>query len=418
MGSKLKRIRFSVFICLLFVTVGWCSAEKVKEPVTGVLGAFDLELNVLRKEVVDQKTETIMGLKFVTGTLKGRKIVFAETGVGKVHAAIATTILIDHFAPSEVIFTGVAGGINPELSGGDIVIGEKTAQHDLIILKPDSADPYKVPNPVTGKPYPDFYNADAILLGLARQAAKEVQFDKIGSGDNARTPKVITGVIVSGDMFLSESKKKNQLRRDYKADAIEMEGAVVAQICYQQDIRCVVIRSVSDGADENADNDFEKYVATAADNAAKIVVKMFELMASDPEFLDTQENKQAVCRMLGARSFDIKQTPEQKRVGIVTNYKIINDNITVYDNGLCVWTYGILPVSGEMTSENGIIKEMLPEAIQKSLPKALKKSRNVEIEDGVPLLRYGSADSSTMWPEELLDFFTFLNETYEKRKNN
>ena len=273
----MKQIKFSVMICLIFV-LGCGAAEKTERPVTGIIGAFDLELNVLRQEVVDQQTETILGLEFVTGELKGRRVVFVEGGIGKVHSAVAAALLIDHFGPSEVIFTGVAGGINPELRAGDIVIGEKTAQHDLIILKPGGSVPFEIDNPVTKKKYPAYYTADAKLLALAIEAAKDVEFGKIGSGEKAHTPTVTTGVIVSGDMFLSESKKKHQLREFYNADAIEMEGAVVAQICYQQGVPCVVIRSVSDGADENADDDFEKYVATAADNAAKIVVRMCEMI--------------------------------------------------------------------------------------------------------------------------------------------
>ena len=275
----MKRFGLFAIVCLL-VVVCVCPAAEKSEPITAVLAAFDLELNVLRAETKNQQVETIMGMKFVSGELGGRNIVFVEGGIGKVHSAVATALLIDHFRPSEVIFTGVAGAINSELKGGDIVIAEKTAQHDLIIQKGESFEPMKVDNPVTGKKYPDYYTADKKLLALAQSAAKQVEFGKVGAGEHQRDPKVVTGVIVSGDMFVSSSTKKNYLRSFYKADAVEMEGAIMSQICYQQGVPCIVIRSVSDGADENADDDFGMYVGTAADNAAKIVVKMMELMTA------------------------------------------------------------------------------------------------------------------------------------------
>lgn len=273
----MKRIGILLIVCIWIVSATGCQASEKSEPVTAILGAFDLELNVIRAETVHPQHETIMGLDFVTGEIRGRKVVFVEGGIGKVHSTVAAALIIDHFKPSEVIFTGVAGAINPDLKGGDIVIAEKTAQHDLIILKQDSFEPFRVDNPVTSQKYPDFYPADKTLLTLANAAAQTVPFENIGTGSHAHQPKVIKGIIVSGDMFVSSSKKKDYLRSFYNADAVEMEGAIVSQICYQQGIPCLVIRSVSDGADENADQDFEQFVGTAADNAAKIVVRMLEM---------------------------------------------------------------------------------------------------------------------------------------------
>ena len=96
-----------------------------------ILGAFDEEVAILEAKLANPKAHIIEGIQFLTGTLNQRNVVIARTGVAKVNAAMTATLIIEHFRPSRAIFTGVAGGLNPDLQLGDIVIAEKTAQHDL-----------------------------------------------------------------------------------------------------------------------------------------------------------------------------------------------------------------------------------------------------------------------------------------------
>ena len=110
------------------------AAEATREPVTAILGAMPVEVQLLEAQLQGKQSQQLLGVTVYTGTLNGRKVVLAASGVGKVNAAMTATLLLDHFQPTEVLLTGVAGGINPELGPGDIVLGEKTAQHDFGVV--------------------------------------------------------------------------------------------------------------------------------------------------------------------------------------------------------------------------------------------------------------------------------------------
>ena len=247
---------------------------------TGILGAFNEEVILLEKSVSDRKEQTIEGIRFITGKLNGRNIVLAKTGIGKVNAAMTTTLLLEHFKPREVLFTGIAGGINPDLQPGDIVIAERTAQHDLGTLTPDGFHNRGMRNPLNGIRNPVFFPADSLLLPLAEAAGKRVILDGVTTGTAVRKPKIITGIIVTGDIFVSSPSKRSELRETLHADAVEMEGAAVAQICWQHDVPCLVIRSLSDSANEHAEKDIIIYRTIAARNAALLVADIVEQLAS------------------------------------------------------------------------------------------------------------------------------------------
>jgi adenosylhomocysteine nucleosidase len=254
---------------------------ELKSTVTGILVAIDTESQLLEESILDEKEEQIATLKFITGQIKGKPIVLARTGVGKVNAAMVTTLLICNFKPDHVIFTGVAGGINPELKTGDIVLAEKTVQHDLGRQMADKFTNISVPNPISGKKNPIYFPADDRLLRLAEKTCYNIEFTEMDIGGYSRTPKVIKGLVVTGDTAIISSSRKKQLRDSLQADAVEMEGAAVAQICHQFDIPCLVIRSISDSADENAQKDFNEFCKIAARNSARIVVDMIEHFYSD-----------------------------------------------------------------------------------------------------------------------------------------
>jgi adenosylhomocysteine nucleosidase len=198
--------------------------------------------------------------------------------MGKVNAAMTTALLIHHFNPKEVIFTGISGGLNPVLLPGDVVIGAKTAQHDLIYLKPDSFEQFVVRNPANKENNPKFFAADGRLLALAEKVKSTIKLKKIATNKSQRTPQIITGVIVTGDTFCGSPAKNAELHNYFKADAVEMEGAAVAQVCYQQNVPCMVIRSLSDSANEKIEHDIVKYLKIAANNAARFTIDVIKLM--------------------------------------------------------------------------------------------------------------------------------------------
>ena len=273
----MQKSKFLIFL-LLF---GSCSSFLVKSaslPITGILGAFQKEVTMLQEQLTDAQDHQIEGMRFVTGTLKDKKVVVAWTGVGKVNAAVTATLLIEHFRPTQVIFTGIAGGINPNLAPGDIVIAEQTAHHDMGIMWPDEFQYRGVSNPLDGRRNPVFFPADERLLELAEKAARQVSLKAIGTSEKATVPKIVRGVVVTGDVFVASTEKCNELRHKLKADAVEMEGAAVAQICYQRSIPHLVIRSISDKADEKAREDLMMFQEMAAENSARFIVEIVGLL--------------------------------------------------------------------------------------------------------------------------------------------
>ncbi len=266
---------------LLFLVCSHPSAGNQSRPSrTGILGAVSDEVAILEQALTDAQPQTILGIRFVTGTLKGRKVVVASSGVGKVNAAMCATLLIDHFTPDEIIFSGIAGGINSGLHPGDIVIGEKTAHHDMGTLNPEGMHYRGMRSPVDWQRNPVYLDADPRLLLAAEAARKHVSLEKIATSEGERTPEIVKGIIVTGDMFVASPAKKEELRKALNADAVEMEGAAVAQVCRELGVPCLVIRSISDAAGAKARQDASMFFPIAAQNSALFVQSIVEQLAS------------------------------------------------------------------------------------------------------------------------------------------
>lgn len=257
---------WSIVLLLLISGVGTVHASSI-----AILGAFDEEVAILESQLINPKAHTIERLQFLTGTLNGQNVVIARTGVGKVNAAMTATLVIEHFRPNQVLFTGVAGGLNPELQIGDIVIAEQTAQHDLGRLKSAEIENTGVKNPINGTRNPVFFPADSGLLQIAETALDGIALTPFQTLQGERLPRIIKGTVVTGDVFVASHTKKTVLHQRLGADAVEMEGAAVAQICWQYNVPCLVIRSLSDDAGADASADFKKYYKIAARNSAALV---------------------------------------------------------------------------------------------------------------------------------------------------
>ncbi len=262
-----------------------CNSELKRpgtESTTAILGAIPEEVTMLEGQLSTRSYRSIEGIKLVDGQLMGRKVVIAPTGAGKVNAAMTATLVIENFHPKQVIFTGIAGGINPQLLPGDIVIAEKTAQHDHGIITLTGFEATGAINPITGQRNPIFFSADPALLKAAEYAAQNIELAKIKTTEGERTPGIMKGVVVTGDIFVASPAKCEELRKTFGADAVEMEGASVAQICYQFGIPCIVIRSISDNANEKAVDDLNKFYKIAAQNSASLVVGIVENLGPEP----------------------------------------------------------------------------------------------------------------------------------------
>jgi adenosylhomocysteine nucleosidase len=269
----MNRRPLATLVCLaLILPVASCTSRSTRDarPVA-VLGAFDREVSLLGESLTGAETREIEGISFTSGRIAGRPVVVAWTGVGKVNAALVTTLLLEHFRPGQVIFTGIAGAVDPNLEPGDLVIARQTAHHDMGTWWSEGIEHGGVRNRLTGSTNPVFFPADPNLLAVASRAAQATTFDPIAHRNGRRPPRVVVGTIVTGDTFIMSTDKCAELAEKLGADAVEMEGAAVAQICYQRGIACLVIRSIADKADESAVVDKQKFYALAAENSAKLV---------------------------------------------------------------------------------------------------------------------------------------------------
>lgn len=295
--SKLRAV-ICISIILLCGSCGSVFQGTKSQPVTGILGAFQQEVAILEDKLTERQERRIEGVRFVGGKLNGKRVVMAWTGTGTVNAAMTTTLLIEHFRPNEVIFTGVAGGINPKLQPGDIVIAQKIAYHDSGVLMPEGLVYRGVRSPLDGIENPVFFSADERLLRLAEEAAGQVKLETLKTSEGERTPKIVKGVVVTGNIFVASPAKCAELREQLKADAVEMEGAAVAQICYQRAVAFVVIRCISDKADQSAVEDLAMFYVMAARNSADLVAKMVGLPAwQDSQAGDAKVKSQSATRL-------------------------------------------------------------------------------------------------------------------------
>ena len=257
----------------------FCSAGTSPAPVTGIVGAMPSEVDSIEGQMSQKRAQLIRGVRFVTGLIGGRRAVIARSGIGKVNAAMVTALLISHFGPSEVIFTGVAGGLNPELAPGDIVIGSKVAYHDYGFMGPDGFRREATANPITGDDNPRFFAAEQRLVDAANRAASVVQLSEVTTSQGTRRPNIIVGVIATGDMFVSSPSKAREIRESLGADAVEMEGAAVAQVCSELGVPFLVIRSISDRAGASARAEMARFLQTSAENSAKLTSAIVRMLA-------------------------------------------------------------------------------------------------------------------------------------------
>jgi len=244
-------------------------ARQHADRLIGVIGITD-EIATVEARLQSAQVTRIQGVVFTSGTIDGIRVVAARSGAGKVNAAFATTLLVDHFSPSAVVFTGTAGAIGTELNPGDVVIGSAVGYHDFGNITTGGFVRSATRNAASGKLDPPFFPADPALLAAARRAARTV---KPSAGPDAKGPPSIReGLIVTGDAFVANPTNRENLRRDLNASAVEMEGAAVAQVCTRFGVPAIIIRSITDHADGGAPGSYERYVGVASRNAAELAL--------------------------------------------------------------------------------------------------------------------------------------------------
>lgn len=220
----------------------------------GLLGAMEAEVALIRDALDERHDETVLGITVSTGRLAGHEVVLARSGVGKVNAALATAAL-GSLGVEALVFTGLAGGIAPDLRIGDIVVASDLVHHDVDVTALGFAPGVLLDEPPS-------WVCDHRWRERARQAAK------------ATGATVHVGRIGSGDQFIASPKQVQQLRDQFGCVATEMEGAATAQVASKLGIPAVIVRIISDAADEHAQLDFPVFLKQAAHRSLGFLIAL------------------------------------------------------------------------------------------------------------------------------------------------
>jgi adenosylhomocysteine nucleosidase len=225
----------------------------------GLIGAMDSEIAHYLEAMESVESQTIYGIQFYQGRLEQHPVVLCKSGVGKVNAAICTQLLIERFRIEKIIFTGVAGALHPDLDIGDIVISTECQYHDIdasVLGFPKGTIPFQETS---------IFPADPDLIQLAVEA-----------GEQIGKQKVMSGKVLSGDQFISDPQLVRLLHQDLSGVCVEMEGAAVAHVCFLTGVPYVVIRSMSDRADQSAHVNFVEFEKLAAKRSYRLVCSILQ----------------------------------------------------------------------------------------------------------------------------------------------
>ena len=222
----------------------------------GIMGAMPDEVDQLCAKLTDVTVDSYGGVEYHQGTLAGKQVVVCCAGMGKANAAATTQVLILRYGAQRIIFSGIAGNMSSQIGIGDVVIGKTVVYHDAQL-------DMIAQNP----PFLTEYTGDPALVAAAEAACQ------------AAGVKALTGKIATGDLFVGDSATKAAIQAKFAPDCVEMEGAAVSQIAAKNDVPCVILRAMSDNADEDGHEvlvvkkfSISEYVATAT----RIVADMVE----------------------------------------------------------------------------------------------------------------------------------------------
>ena len=285
------------------------SAHPVEDETvrTAVVSAFPPELGVLRADLEDAASHSVNGIEFATGQLAGRDVVLFLSGIGTVNAAMTVQLALDRFPIDRIVFSGIAGGVDPGLNIGDVVVAERWGQYLESVFARKVEDGWEKP-PFFEYPYPNFgmmflrsvtvsragaaapetrfwFPVDKTLLARAQRAAAGVALDRCTDENRClpHTPKVVIGGSgVSGGAFIDNAEFRDYAFRTFGARVLDMESAAVAHVAWANGIPFIAVRSLSDlaGGSGRA-NKIEVFFRLAAGNAARAVKALLREMAGD-----------------------------------------------------------------------------------------------------------------------------------------
>lgn len=224
----------------------------------GIIGAMEVEVARLKEAMKEPEVFRKAGMEFYRGRLAGCEAVVVRSGVGKVNAAVCAQILIDEFSVDRIVNTGIAGSLQEKIDIGDMVISEDTLEHDM------DATGFGYAHGVIPQMDCSVFRADEKLIALAQECCGEVN------------PEIHTfvGRIVSGDEFVSDKQKKAWLLQTFDGLCTEMEGAAIAHTAYLNGIPFLIIRAISDKADDSAHMDYPEFERQAVEHSVNLMLAM------------------------------------------------------------------------------------------------------------------------------------------------
>lgn len=298
--AVLRRVRAGIRLFGVMVLLAASASARAEEldttPRTAVVSAYQPEWTFLRAALVDGKEYTVDRTLFVTGTIEGKPVVLFLSGVSMVNAAMTMQMALDHFAVERIVYSGIAGGVDPNLALGDVVVPEVWSQYLEAVFARDNNDgTYTLPSYATrpadhfGMIFPQpveianeggapemrtWFAVDPALLAIARSIAATTELKACAGQDClARKPRIVVGGNgVSGQAFVDNKDFRLYARRAFAAEVLDMESAAVAHVAYVNAKPFIVFRSLSDLAGgEKGENELGTFFQVAADNAGTVV---------------------------------------------------------------------------------------------------------------------------------------------------
>lgn len=231
--------------------------------ILGIIGAMNIEVESLKKAMTDLEIKNIASIAFYTGRLNECDVVIAQSGIGKVNAACCAQIMVSVFGVSHLINTGIAGSLMAEINICDIVLATDAVEHD-VDARGFGYEPGQIPQ------MKEFsFVADEYMRKTAKEACK-----KVNSG-----VQVFEGRVVSGDQFVSEKEKKIWLYDTFEGYCTEMEGAAIAHTASLNKIPFLIVRAISDKADDSANMDYKEFEIQAAENSVRLLLELTKIFA-------------------------------------------------------------------------------------------------------------------------------------------
>ena len=235
----------------------------------GIIGAMNVEVEKLKNDMNIKNIRKKAGMEFCEGELKGKEVVVVRSGVGKVNAAVCTQILIDLFDVDAVINTGIAGSLNPAIDIGDIVISTDVLHHDM--------DAVNFGYPLGQIPQMDVFSFPADVFSFPADETLAQKAKNVCEQVNPEI-KVFRGRVVSGDQFVADKAVKDRIVENFQGYCTEMEGAAIAQASYLNQIPFIIVRAISDKADDSATMDYPTFEKKAVEHSVRLIEGLMETL--------------------------------------------------------------------------------------------------------------------------------------------